>query len=220
VPGHRPNVFFGSYDQLLEAMDQHIAVDIVLAPKGRLRNMRLERRLRDRGVDWRELPDRETFLQCQQELGDLGYCGVGGFSWRISQSVIDASTLVINCHPGDLLVCRGPQPLAAALIEQHATLGACVHIIDSEAMDSGPLLARELMQVDPTKGYSWHKQQLMRLLADAAAQVFSRLAAGQPVVETAWAVEESHWHPQPEPELLKRLYMTPSLADFYQRSNL
>ncbi len=220
MPMDRPNVFFGSYHQLLEAMDQHLPVDIVLAPKGRLRNMRLERRLRDRGVDWRELPDRETFLQCQQELGTLGYCGVGGFSWRISQSVVDASVAVINCHPGDLLICRGPQPLAAALVEQHKTLGACVHVIDSEAMDSGPLLARELIQVDPAKGYSWHQQQVMQLLAATAAQVFSQLAAGQTVAETPWAVEESHWYPRPAPELLKQLYMTPSLAAFYRRSNL
>lgn len=211
----RPNIFLGSFDHVLALMDEVLGVDIVLAPKGHLRNMRLERRLRDAGVDWIELPDRDSFVEQQAELGELGLCTVAGFSWMIPQSIVDNSRAVINCHPGDLLTCRGPQPIEAALCQRHNTLGACVHLIDDEKMDSGPLLSRALMPVDSGRDYRWHKQAVMRLLVEQAGIVFKLYQAEDALVATPWDVSTSNWYPRLPTEVLKQLYLARSLADFY-----
>jgi methionyl-tRNA formyltransferase len=210
-----PNAFLGSFDHVLDRMDQVLGVDIVLAPKGHLRNMRLERRLRDAGVDWREVSSRDSFLEHQQNLGALDVCTVAGFSWKIPQSMIDNSRVVVNCHPGDLLVCRGPQPIEAALYHRHETLGVCVHLIDGEEMDSGPLLTRALMSVDTARDYRWHQQQLLRLLVEQAGIVFSHIQAGEPLQATPWDVSASHWYPRLPAEVLKKLYLARTLADFH-----
>jgi methionyl-tRNA formyltransferase len=211
----RANVFLGSLDHVLDRMDQILGVDIVLAPKGYLRNMRLERRLRDAGVDWWEVSSRDSFLEHLQNLAALDVCTVAGFSWKIPQSMIDKSEVIVNCHPGDLLVCRGPQPIETAVYHRHKTLGACVHLIDDEAMDSGPLLSRALMDVDVARDYRWHKQQLLRLQVEQAGIVFSRIQAGEPLQATLWDVSASNWYPRLPAEVLKKLYLARTLADFY-----
>jgi hypothetical protein len=215
VTNTRPNIFLGSFDHILDTMDRVLGVDIVLAPKGRLRNMRLERRLRDAGVGWRELPNRESFVEQRADLGELGVCVVAGFSWMIPQSMIDSSRVVINCHPGDLLSCRGPQPIEAALYHRHEALGACVHLIGNEVMDSGPLLARELMPVDTKRDYRWHRQQLMQLLVRQAESVFGKYQAGASATATPWQLSASNWYPRPPAEVVKKLYLARTLGDFY-----
>ena len=213
----RPLVFLGTYDRILEAMDRHMPVNTVIAPRGSLRNMRLEHRLRERGVEWLEVTDREAFMALQSTLPDPGYCAVAGFSWRIPQSLIDRSKAVINFHPGDLFRCRGPQPIAAGLYYRHPELGACTHLIDSEAIDSGPMLERELVPVNPDRGYSWHKQQVMQLLTGQAERLFAALAGGAILEGHSWDVEASTWHPKLAPAVLQALYTTPSIAEFQGR---
>lgn len=210
------NAFFGSYDKVLQAMDAHLPVQIVVSPRRTLRNMRLEQRLRARGVQWYDVADREEFSALLTRLPELHYCVVAGFSWMIPQLQIERSRAVINFHPGDLLRCRGPQPLAAALYHQHPHLGACAHLIDSQALDCGPLLARDLLTVEPQRDYSWHHQQLMQLLATQAGRVCSELASGVEPMGQAWAVEQSQWYPRLQPALLAQLYTAPTLARFWQ----
>jgi len=206
--------FIGSYDKVLESLDRHMQVSTVIAPRGRLRNMRLERRLRERGVSWIEVDGREDFLVAQAALGSLALAVVAGFSWKIPQSMIDRCSAVINAHPGDLLQCRGPDPIAAGLANNHTELGACLHLIDSEAMDAGPLLARATLPVEPARGFAWHREQVMQLLLGQCESVFSMLAAGAMPVPQPWAIAQSRWYPRLDLEQRKKLYMALSIAQF------
>jgi methionyl-tRNA formyltransferase len=214
----RPHVFIGSYDKILAAMDQHLPVSTVIAPKGRLRNMRLEHRLRERGVNWLEVTGREEFMAAQAALPQPGYCSVSGLAWRIPQQLIDRSAAVFNFHPGDLLCCRGPDPIAAGLYHRHRELGACTHLIDSEDFDSGPLLERDLMPVSPGKGYNWHKLQLLQLLEQQADRLFAALARGDELCGKSWDVQASTWYPKLPKNILKALYTAPTMAGFQQKN--
>ena len=207
-----PNVFLGSLDRVLAQMAAHLPIATVIAPKGRLRNMRLEHRLRGQGVDWIEVADRSEYLEAVADLPPRAVCAVAGFSWRIEQPFIDSSDMVINFHPGDLLSCRGPQPLEAALWHGHEHIGACAHLIDSEEMDSGPMLERRLIEVDQSRGFHWHKQRSQDLLSVIAEQIFQSLAAGDTLAAERWDVSASHWYPQLEPEQRAQLYKVARLS--------
>jgi len=219
-PEARPNVFLGSLDRVLLAMAAHLPVRAVIAPRGRLRNMRLEQRLRDEGTHWREISGGDEYLAAVADLGPKGYCAVAGFSWRIRRDFIDSSEAVINFHPGDLLRCRGPQPLEAALCHGHAEVGVSAHLIDSEELDRGPLIARRLMPVDPERGYSWHKYQVDRLAFELADELFADLARGNVLRAQGWDSSGARWYDKPPAETLKRLYSAPSLAKFYRDTDI
>ena len=62
------NAFFGTLDKVLEAMDGHLPVDVVVSQKGRLRNLRLQQRLKRRGVQWHELRNKDEFVALLEHL--------------------------------------------------------------------------------------------------------------------------------------------------------
>ncbi len=216
----RPNVFIGSMDRVLMAMADHMPVHVVIASRGRLRNMRLEKQLRGSGTLWLEYTGREGFLEVIANIDDPGICAVAGFSWRLEQPFIDACELLVNIHPGDLLCCRGPQPIEAALYHRHTSLGVCAHIIDSEAMDAGPILHSDSLSVDPSKGYHWHKSQINHLTYKVTNRLMKRLAAGERPLGQHWDVDASHWYERLPREEVKAMVIAPCLADYYQQRSL
>ena len=209
------NIFLGSMEWVLELMSRHLDVDLVIAPRGRLRNMRLEKRLRDGGTRWLTIDDAAQYRELIAGLQGINLCVVAGFSRRIDQATIDRCERIINFHPGDLLCCRGPQPLESALLAGHTQLGVCAHLIDSETMDAGPIVARSLFDVRPERGYQWHHSELQQHIAEVATVVFSTIAGGEPLPTRDWDVEASQWFERPPADELKRLYSAPSLARFY-----
>lgn len=210
------NVFMGSLDRVLLAMSEHLPVHTVIAPRGRLRNMRLEKTLRDGGSNWVEVENAQQYLEAVADLGEKSCCVVAGFSWRIRQEFIDSSRYVINFHPGDLLSCRGPQPLESALCDGHEIIGVSAHLIDSEEMDVGPILARELIDVNTGKGYHWHKQAVNELCFKLGNELFAEIARDELRQPEHWDSAASHWYERPSQETLKRLYSAPSLQRFRQ----
>jgi methionyl-tRNA formyltransferase len=79
----------------------------------------------------------------------------------------------LNLHPSLLPRHRGPSPVAEALLQEDATVGVSVMLMD-EGMDSGPVLAQEEAPVladDTTESLTW------RLFRDGAALMVRTLAA-------------------------------------------
>jgi methionyl-tRNA formyltransferase len=209
------NLFLGSVDRVLASMSERIPVAAVVAPRGRLRNLRLQKKLVQEGTQWIEIASRADFLQAVAPFEEIGLVAVAGFSWRINADVIARSQQIVNFHPGDIFKCRGPQPLESSLINGFGNIGVTAHVIDSEEMDSGPVLHRNTAEINPDKGYSWHKHLSNDMLRAVADKVFDAVSGNQDLPPESWDVEQSTWYPREHHDVLKALYCAPRLSDFY-----
>ncbi|MEU0663931.1 formyltransferase family protein [Streptomyces lavendulocolor] len=87
--------------------------------------------------DWRELePGR-----CDLVFSVL-------YDRIIGRSLIDATRMIVNCHPGRLPQYRGARPVNWALLNGESIHGVTIHAIDA-GIDSGPVFAQALFSIWP-----------------------------------------------------------------------
>nr|WP_239091687.1 formyltransferase family protein [Streptomyces sp. SID14478] len=66
----------------------------------------------------------------------------------IGASLIDTTTLIVNCHPGRLPQYRGTRPVNWALRNGEHLHGATLHVIDP-GVDTGPILGEVTFSIWP-----------------------------------------------------------------------
>ncbi len=152
-----------------------------------------------------EIPVWEVqHLAAQETLTTLGayqpdvIC-IACFSRRIPRVLIDLPRLgCLNVHPSLLPDNRGPVPLFWTFYEGHETTGVTIHLID-EGMDSGDILAQELVPVPDGISYDALELQCTQqgkiLLAQTVWNLYSGKAIRMPQVTT-----RSSYHPFPSNE--------------------
>jgi methionyl-tRNA formyltransferase len=92
---------------------------------------------------------------------------------------------VVNVHPSLLPALRGPCPVFWALVERRREVGVSLHLIEDEAIDSGPVLARRAQPVDPRQS-----------IAEITSDLFKAGAALVPVVARALIAGGGRFEPQ------------------------
>ena len=85
---------------------------------------------------------------------------------------------VINVHPGLLPENRGPVPNVWAVINGSDQVGATVHYVDGETLDTGPILKSAAIARDPHESVLTLDCQLLRLGARLAAEVVTEIENG------------------------------------------
>ena len=85
---------------------------------------------------------------------------------------------VINIHPGLLPDNRGPVPNVWAIINGRDQVGATVHYVDGETLDTGPILKSAAVARDPRESVLTLDCQLLRLGARLAAEVITEIENG------------------------------------------
>jgi len=206
------NLFLGTFDEVLTAMRSHLPVDRVVSQRGRLRNLRLRAELQAQGVPWDELVSREDFDDLLAGIGEVELCVVAGFSYILPQSLIDRCRDVVNFHPGIIQHCRGPQPVAAAILRGHARFGVTLHRIDSEAIDAGPILAQRSLDIDYSRGYAANYARIKRAMAALAEEMLPAYRETAWPSGEAWAVSDAAYFPRAGAEQIAALAAAPTLS--------
>lgn len=206
------NVFLGTFDGVLAAMSEHMNVAQVISQHHKLRNARLEDKLKRHGVDWQQLACRTDFDSWIAAQGPINLCVVAGFSYILPQSLISECTTIINFHPGLLQQCRGPQPVAAAIEAAHRDFGVSVHRIDSEAIDAGPIIDQLSLSTNYEKSYAANYQSIKAAMATIGREVFTRYGDGEWPAGSAWQVSEAAYYPKLSSEQLATLVKAPNLT--------
>jgi folate-dependent phosphoribosylglycinamide formyltransferase PurN len=85
---------------------------------------------------------------------------------------------VINIHPGLLPENRGPVPNVWAIINGSDQVGATVHYVDGETLDTGPILKFAAVARDPGASVLTLDCQLLRLGAHLAVEVIDEIENG------------------------------------------
>lgn len=206
------NVFLGTFDGVLAAMNEHVDLAQEVSQHGKLRNARLQHQLEQQGVDWQDLDDRADFDNWIAVQGSIKLCVVAGFSYILPQSLISNCETVINFHPGLLQQCRGPQPVAAAIEAGHQDFGVSVHRIDSEAIDAGPIIEQRVIAINYATSYGANYQSIKAVMAAVGQEVFSRYGDGEWPVGDAWLAREDAYLPRLSSEQLVALAKAPRLT--------
>src|SRR5579875_1093274 len=88
---------------------------------------------------------------------------VACFSQRISEPILRIPRFgCLNVHPSLLPANRGPEPLFWTFREGDRQTGVTIHLID-EGMDTGPVLAQEVLEVPDGISYAQLEMQCARL---------------------------------------------------------
>jgi folate-dependent phosphoribosylglycinamide formyltransferase PurN len=85
---------------------------------------------------------------------------------------------VINIHPGLLPLNRGPVPNIWAVIDDCDRVGASVHYVDGETLDTGPILKLEALKRDPGDSVLSLDCRLLSLGARMTIDVIAQIENG------------------------------------------
>jgi len=95
---------------------------------------------------------------------------VACFSKRIPRDILDIPPLgCLNVHPSLLPANRGPEPLFWTFREGNQRTGVTIHLMD-EGMDSGAIVAQEVIQIQDGISYSELEEQSAELGGKLLAQ--------------------------------------------------
>lgn len=126
---------------------------------------------------------------------------VACFSLLIPHAVLTMLRLgCLNVHPSLLPANRGPVPLFWTFREGNATTGVTIHLME-EKMDSGDILAQEVIAVPDGISYS----QLEAQCATCGGELLAR---------TVWKLSKGEGIPQPQHEGSSSYHSFPSDNDF------
>ena len=140
----------------------------------------------ERGIPvWevRQLSDPETIRVFAAYHPDM-IC-VACFSKHIPHGILDIPPLgCLNVHPSLLPTNRGPEPLFWTFREGIQRTGVTIHLMD-EGMDSGAIVAQEVIEIPDGIGYSELEEQSAELGGKLLAQSVWELYHGvaQPVAQ-------------------------------------
>ena len=208
------NLYLGTFDGVLDAMQTHLPVGQVVSEKGRLRNLRLRARLHDQGVVWRELRKRSDFDDFLAGIDEVNLCLVAGFSYMLPQSLIDRCRDVVNFHPGIIQQCRGPQPIATAILQGHSTFGVTAHRIDSEAIDAGPILAQRQLDIDYGSSFSINYARVKALMVEMATSLLPDYVQENWPQGEPWQADDAAYYPRITVEQMQALVKAPNLSQW------
>jgi methionyl-tRNA formyltransferase len=126
---------------------------------------------------------------------------VACFSLRIPKSILVLPRLgSLNVHPSLLPANRGPVPLFWTFREGHRATGATIHLLD-EGMDSGDILAQQVIEIEDAMGYEQLEQRCATVGATLLAQA-------------VWDLYEGRAKPRPQDETRSSYHSFPNAEDF------
>ena len=126
---------------------------------------------------------------------------VACFSRRIPRQILNLPRFgCLNVHPSLLPANRGPEPLFWTFREGLQQTGVTIHVMD-EDMDTGPLVAQEVIDVPDGMSYM---------------QLESRCAAlgGILLADSTWKLYRSQAHTMEQDETKSSYHPFPSVSDF------
>ena len=201
-----PSIFIGHFFEALQAIHAHTDLAAVIGEKGEIsesiKAFCMENNLPLTIV---ENSDELTFFfQKRPELHGRTLfsagCGI-----LFSQKVIDSCSLVVNFHPGDIFTCRGKHPLPFAILKKLPLMAMTAHVIDSEKIDAGPLIAQIFLPIDYTASYAANEKTLLDSLSGFVTSVIALLVRGTFRAWDWYGVSPSPYNTRLDPAALARI---------------
>ena len=165
------SVFMGHFFAALKAVAEATLLEAVLGERDKTPDAIIEFcRAKSIPLLWvKTTDDVERIFKTGQYSGRTMF--IAGCGILVSQPVINSCKKVVNFHPGDVFTCRGRHPLPFAITKKLPTMAITAHLIDSERIDAGPLIAQIFMPISYSTSYRANEEMLLSVLENFTLSV-------------------------------------------------
>jgi methionyl-tRNA formyltransferase len=171
------NIFIGNYSQVLKVLIEITSVDLIVVEKSKnnssaIRSIALHNNIQL--VEVASSSDIDKALKNKR----VHLAVVASFGLILKQNTISACRCIVNFHPGDIERFRGRHPLPQTILNGFPEMAITAHLIDSEAIDAGPILGRLQLPINFTQNYDWNYSRMLDSLSLFAKIILSPIVEG------------------------------------------
>ena len=204
------NIFAGTYHEVLTSADALVGIDLVLVEEKPASEPVREWAAR-RGKPIEVIPRDRPFPE--QVVAGAELLVMASFGRLLDASTVHAIGTVLNFHPGIIQTCRGRHPLPSAILRGDSMMGVTCHVVDSAAIDAGPIVAQIQMPIDYGASYAENDARLRRSLRGLVRTVLGEYSQTGRVVALPWTPAKGTYLPPVDGEVFCRLFAAKQLAD-------
>ena len=206
------NVFIGHYHQVLAAFHNKAEVELVIVERGKeCATSVLEY------AESNKIPAIEVInsRDLDDALGSKEVClaVVASFGIILKNRAIQACRCIVNFHPGDVERVRGRHPLPQTILNGDPDMVISAHLINSDAIDAGPILGRLFLPIDYSDDYASNYQCLLDSLESFSGTILSRVFKGNFQVRSQCPGVETYFPPLSE-HVLSEITGARNLLDY------
>ena len=207
------NIFAGTYLEVLEMSDKLVGIDkIIVEDKPSSQSV----------IDYANLNkidcviiDKQTLVDDKLITTNIGLVLVASFGRTLKNSFIQCAQCVVNFHPGIIQFCRGRHPLPVAILQRHKMMGMTCHVIDSEEIDAGPIVAQIQLPINYNQNYWYNEKRLRSTLYGLTEIVLSEYVNKNEVSMTDWFVEDKYYMKPLSSHELEKVFSAQQLASLF-----
>jgi len=186
------NVFIGHFSDVLEVIIKYIPISLVLVENKPV-NKNIIRICKKKNIKYAIIEDYKSLFNELSHIPKIELCFIASFGMILKKDLIRKCKYIINFHPGDIEKIRGRHPLPMAIIERQKLMSITVHLIDSEKIDTGPILAKVMVPIDYNSDYKTNEKHLLSFLKPLAGYVAKYYLKYQRFNSYDWNVKKSEY---------------------------
>ena len=204
------NVFLGIYFEVLVAALDSVGIDLVVVEDKPTSSGTIE--LADlNGIEVRVLKKGVATAEALPTKADLGISA--GFGRLFKRPHIERFGCLLNFHPGIVEQNRGRHGLLVAALEKHEMMGITCHLIDSEEIDAGPIVAQVQLPIDYGSNFDANHKKLREKFEPLARPVFKEYEKKKSLTGVPWKPTQESYFPPLTPAQMKKVFDARTLGD-------
>jgi len=198
------NVFMGQYDIVLKEILNDFKIDLVIV-EDKSSNRKVINICVKYGIPYRIIQGYVDIMDCLGHRVLIDLCFVASFGIILKKDFITRCKHIVNFHPGDVEVCRGKHPLPVAILNRHKLMGIAAHLIDSEKIDAGPVIAKMIIPIEYDKSYRYNEGRLLEALRFVVRYVVEGYVKNGKFASYEWDENSSGYYNPMQTEILNRI---------------
>lgn len=212
------NVYIGHYIEVLRAFTTYKKVDYIIVEAGKYAEDIISHCEKNniKIIEVKQSIDIVNWIKAEKQRIEL--CIVASFGLILKNDFINRCDVLINIHPGNFKDCRGRHPLPFAIIKRLENMTITAHLIDSEEIDAGPVIAEFNTPIDYETSYESNYKRLRLLLEPITSYIFNQLSTN--IYSKRVNIENSKYNKRLSNEQLSEILSAQKLKDInYESSN-
>src|SRR3989338_52850 len=206
------NIFIGHFGIVLEELLKHIPIDLVIV-EDKPANKDVKKICDKNNINCITVSNYNDIVEGVKDTKNIGLCVVASFGIVFKDQFIKKCKYIVNFHPGDIDICRGRHPLPVAILNKHKTMGITAHLINSEKIDAGPVLAKVLLPIDYGKSYRYNESILFEMLKLLTKFLMGTYSKTGRFIAYEWDYKNSTYFKPLKKEILDRIINSNNLEE-------
>lgn len=211
------HVFAGTYDEVLTVAHAALGIDYIVV-EDKPSSAAVVRYGSAQGIPVTAIGAGESFPT--SKVAGASLLVMASFGRLLREATIEVVATILNFHPGIIQTCRGRHPLPSAILRGDPFMGITCHQVDSEAVDSGPIVAQVQLAVDYDADYAANDARLRAALPGLADLVLSQYGQHRGVVGVPWRPAPGTYLPALDEAALRDLMSAARLSDIVPEERL